>query len=154
MKDEGKFTLQYQRHFQMVWNLCYTYLHNPADVEDAVQETFVKLALSQKSFRDDDHEKAWLIVTAGNVCKDALRRGRREQQLPKQIPAQELPPEDETIRVLRAMPEPYRTAMYLFYYEELPTKQIGAILNRRDATVRSILHRGRLMMKQRLEGEK
>ena len=156
MVSKEEFEACYRIHFQMVWNLCYTYLHNPADTEDAVQETFIKLAACAKRFRDREHEKAWLIVTASNVCKDELRRmGRKEISLeaapPIAVPQYEM---DETLQALRALPEKYRTVLYLFYYEGLPTKQIGKLLKRPDATVRSDLHRGRQMLKQRLEGSK
>lgn len=154
MVSKEEFEASYRFHFQMVWNLCCTYLHNPADTEDAVQETFLKLAACRKRFRDRDHEKAWLIVTAGNVCKDELRRIRRkevslETVAPIAVPQPEI---DDTMQALRALPEKYRTVLYLFYYEGLPTKQIGKLLKRPDATVRSDLHRGRQMLKQQLEG--
>lgn len=156
MISKEEFEASYRVHFQMVWNLCSTYLHNPADAEDAVQETFMKLAVCSKQFRDRDHEKAWLIVTAGNVCKDELRRRRRkEASLEGASPASVPQPQiDETLQALRTLPEIYRTVLYLFYYEGLPTKQIGKLLRRPDATVRSDLRRGRQMLKQRLEGNK
>ena len=156
MVSKEEFETCYRIHFQMVWNLCYTYLHNPADTEDAVQETFMKLAVCGRKFRDADHEKAWLIVTAGNVCKDELRRmGRKEVSLETAEPVSSSQPEmDETLQALRTLPEIYRTVLYLFYYEGLPTKQIGKLLKRPDATVRSDLRRGRQMLKERLEGSK
>lgn len=154
MGTKEELEASYRIHFRMVWNLCYTYLRNPADTEDAVQETFMKLAVSRKRFRDRDHEKAWLIVTAGNVCKDELKRmGRREVPLDMAEPIPAAQPEiDETLQALRALPEKYRTVLYLFYYEGLPTKQIGKLLKKPDVTVRSDLHRGRQMLKARLEG--
>lgn len=156
MGTKEELEASYRLHFRMVWNLCYTYLHNPADTEDAVQETFMKLAVSRKRFRDRDHEKAWLIVTAGNVCKDELKRmGRKELPLETAEPIQATQPEiDETLQALWELPEKYRTVLYLFYYEGLPTKQIGKLLKKPDVTVRSDLHRGRQMLKARLEGKR
>ena len=155
MYTKAEFEKCYRTHFQMVWNLCYTYLHHPADTEDAVQETFLRLARSGKSFRDRDHEKAWLIVTAGNVCKDELkRRGRKDLSLEEVSTAGfQQPRTDETLLAVQALPEQYRTALYLFYYEGLPAKKIAKLLNRPEATVRSDLHRGRQMLKARLEGK-
>lgn len=153
--DAEAFERCYYANCKMIWNLCYTYLENPADTEDAVQETFLRLAASSKTFRDGDHEKAWLIVTAKNVCKDELKRFSR-----KELPLEQAegaggkePHIDETLQAVRALPERYQTVLYLYYYEGYPTKQIGRILKKPDATIRSDLHRGRLLMKDRLEGE-
>jgi len=153
MYTKEEFENCYRSHFRMVWNLCYTYLHNPADVEDAVQETFLKLAGSGKTFRAAEHEKAWLIVTAGNVCKDELKRMRRKEvPLEAAEPVQVWDPQiDETLAAIRTLPERQRTVLYLFYYEQMSTKQIGKLLHRPDATVRSDLHRARKLLRTQLE---
>ena len=60
----------YVRHVDTVYRICYSFLKNQSDAEDAVQETFLKLLqiLQQgESFADDAHEKAWLIVTASET---------------------------------------------------------------------------------------
>lgn len=155
MYTKEELEASYHTHFRMVWNLCYTYLHHPADTEDAVQETFIKLARCAKKFRDREHEKAWLIVTAGNVCKDELKRkGRHSAALEENIQDKgTLEKTDEVLLAIRELPEQYRTVLYLFYYEGLPTKRIAKLLKKPDATVRSQLHRARQMLKGRLEGE-
>ena len=153
MYSKAEFEDCYQSHFRMVWNLCYTYLHNSADAEDAVQETFLRLYRSQKRFRDREHEKAWLIITAGNVCKDELKRkGRAGVSLEKDVQVEPSEMEqDETLMSLMKLPEQYRTVLYLFYYEGLSTKKIGKLLKKPDATIRSQLHRARQLLKARLE---
>lgn len=149
-----QFEHSYQTHFKLVWNLCYTYLNDPTDTEDAVQDTFLKLAMAKKDFRDGEHEKAWLIVTARNVCKDELKRSRR-REVPLEVAAAaaaEQPRMDETLELVRSLPEQYQTVIYLYYYEGYATKQIARLLGKPDATVRSDLRRGRLLMKKGLEG--
>ena len=144
----------YARQFETVWNICYPFFLNKADTEDAVQETFLRLLRSGTQFRDERHEKAWLIVTARNVCRDELRRARRRDvalDAAKGLSAPETP-EDETLRALASLPENYRTAIYLFYYEGYGTGAIARLLRRPDATVRSWLRRGRAMLKEQLGG--
>ena len=58
---------------------------------------------------------------------------------------------DETLEALRTLPEKYRAAIYLFYYEGLPVEQISRLLDRRESTVRSDLRRGRAKLKELLE---
>ena len=59
---------------------------------------------------------------------------------------------DETLAAVRNLPEKYRLPVYLFYYEELSTAQIAALLHRRESTVRSDLRRGREKLRQMLGG--
>lgn len=57
------------------------YMKNKYDTEDMVQSTFVKLMNSKKEFTNTEHEKAWLIRTAINTCKDHYR-GRWSKTIP------------------------------------------------------------------------
>ena len=54
----------YNRHVNSIYRICFTYMKNKADTEDAVQNTFVKLLKYSGEFQNEEHEKAWLIVTA------------------------------------------------------------------------------------------
>lgn len=154
MKTKEEWTQIYCRHCKTVWNICYPYFMNPADTEDAVQETFLRLIRSGKVFREVEHEKAWLIVTAKNVCRDELKRARRKD-VPIEAAAELRSPqtsEDETLLAIQALPEKQRTVIYLYYYEGYGTAKISQMLRRPQASVRSDLRRGRLALKKRLGG--
>lgn len=153
MQDKEAFTARYEANFRTVWNICLTFLKNPADTEDAVQETFLRLAREEPEFASEEHAKAWLIHTAKNLCRDELRRHRR-RELPLEEARAAAAPEpeiDETLEALRTLPEKYRAAIYLFYYEGLSVEQISRLLDRRESTVRSDLRRGRAKLKELLE---
>ena len=62
-----------------VYRLCYSYLGSAADAEDATQATFMKLVDKPRTFKDHEHEKAWLLACAANVCKDELKSARRKR---------------------------------------------------------------------------
>lgn len=152
MRDKEELERLYRLHFRTVWNLCLTFLREPADAEDAVQETFLRLAREDRAFESEEHVKAWLIRMAKNVCRDELRRWRR-----KELPLDEArnaaapaPEIDETLAAVRSLPEKYRTAIYLYYYEGLPVERISRLLDRRESTVRSDLRRGREALKKLL----
>lgn len=55
-----------------VWRACLVYLA-PSEAEDIFQNTFMKYALHEAPFRDEEHKKAWLIRVAINACKDVLK---------------------------------------------------------------------------------
>lgn len=154
MSLKEEWTEIYRRHCQTVWNICYPYFMNPADTEDAVQETFLRLIRSGKAFQDAEHEKAWLIVTAKNVCRDEVKRARRKDvplEAATELRAQ-VAPEDETLLAIQALPEKQRMAIYLYYYEGYGTVKIAQMLHRTQSSVRSDLRRGRMALKKRLEG--
>ena len=152
MKTKEEWTEIYRRHCQTVWNICYPYFMNPADTEDAVQETFLRLIRSGKAFRDEEHEKAWLIVTAKNVCRDEMKRARRKDVPLEEASALRSPetPEDETLLAIRELPEKQRIVIYLYYYEGYGTVKISPMPHRPEASVRSDLRRGRMALKKRL----
>ena len=62
----------YNRQVDTVYRICFSFMKNQADTEDMVQETFLRLLSSGVIFQSEEHEKAWLIVTASNLCKDLL----------------------------------------------------------------------------------
>ncbi|MBQ6552642.1 MAG: sigma-70 family RNA polymerase sigma factor [Clostridia bacterium] len=143
----------YRTHYRTVWNVCLTFLREASDVEDAVQDTFVKLALSRRDFADSDGVKAWLIAVAKNVCRDELRKKRRGD-LPleeERCGSADDPEPDETLEAVRSLNEKYRIPIYLFYYEGLSTAQIARLTGRKESTVRSDLSRGRNELRRILE---
>lgn len=156
MLDKQELEKLYRLHFRTVWNICLTFLKNPSDTEDAVQETFLRLVRDGVCFQSEEHGKAWLIHTAKNICRDELRRHRR-LELPleeAQNASSDSPYIDETLEALRSLPEKNRITIYLFYYEGLPVEQISKLLGRKESTVRSDLRRGRDKLKKLLERSK
>jgi len=154
--DKQELEKLYRLHFRTVWNICLTFLKNPSDTEDAVQETFLRLVRDGVCFQSEEHGKAWLIHTAKNICRDELRRHRR-LELPleeAQNASSDSPYIDETLEALRSLPEKNRITIYLFYYEGLPVEQISKLLGRKESTVRSDLRRGRDKLKKLLERSK
>ena len=128
----------YERRFDMVYRVCFLYMRNQSDTEDAVSTVFVKLLEQERTFDSEEHEKAWLIVTAQNVCKNELRRKRR-RHLPIES-AEGVAAEtavDETLPVLLSLPETYKTALYLYYYEGYTSAQAARVMRKNESTVRT-----------------
>ena len=121
-----------------MYRLCYSFLGSAADAEDATQSVFMKLIARPRRFNDAEHEKAWLIVCAQNHCRDVQRRAQR----------------DETLDAVLALPEKYKTCVYLFYYEGYRTAEIAALTGVPASTVRSHLSEARALLKTMLGGER
>ena len=116
LRTDKEITQAYETYVDMVYRLCFTILKNQFDTEDAVQNTFVKLMRYPKRFDSPEHEKAWLLVTASNTCKDALRRtSRREEPLEAQtdlpVPPDSDPASRAVLEAVLALPLKYRMLM-------------------------------------------
>ena len=87
-----------------------------------------------------------------NKCRNLHRAKRSEEvPLPPQFPA---PPgtDGSVLDEVRALPEPYRNAIYLHYFEGYTAKEIGEILGAKRNTVLSWLARGRQALRERMIG--
>jgi|GEM_PF-5191112 len=62
----------YRTYFAAVYGVCFLYMRNEADACDAVQETFLRMLSGRFVYESDEKTKAWLIVTASNVCRNSL----------------------------------------------------------------------------------
>jgi len=143
----------YERHRMTVYRVCYTYLKQAMDTEDAVQETFFRLIRKHPKLEGEEHEKAWLIRTAVNICKDELRKKRRRDEDIEDHPELQSPEHIGTSVIMEAvlsLPEKYKTVLYLYYYEGYDSAEIAAILKRPKSTIRNYLHEARMILKERL----
>ena len=117
---------------------------------------FLKYALSSIRFESEEHERAWFIRVTLNACRDLLRRffRRRTVSLEKLVeqPAQIAPDHREVLEAVLALPQPYRDAVYLHYFEGYTAKEIGEILGTKRNTVLSWLSRGRQALRERMIG--
>lgn len=156
IQREEEFITIYQKYVDMVYRICFLYFKNPSDTEDVVQNVFLKLFTSEPVFKDENHRKAWLIVTASNMCKNSIKNWWRQKVTIGEFDIAETNYEkkDETLEILLSLPKKYKTVLYCYYYEGYQTNEIATILHMNEATVRSYLHRGRSYLRELLEGEK
>lgn len=146
-------TLKLNEYSDMVYRLCYLYLHNSADVEDVFQEVFLKLLQNKKPFESTEHEKSWLIRVTINKCKDMLKSfwKKRVDFVENVEQPYENKSEDELLQIILSLSPKYKDVVYLFYYEEYTVPQIAKILNQNTNTIYSNLHRARMLIKHELE---
>ena len=147
----------FRRHAQTVYRVCYSFMGNAADAEDATQATFMKLVDRPRPFASEQHEKAWLIVCASNLCKDMLKSAGRTRvvAMPEQEPADTSAsdPLDATLDAVLRLPEKYKDVVYLHYYEGLKTDEIARMLKEKPSTIRNRLRDARGLLRKSLGGE-
>lgn len=130
-------------------------IHNTArksDAEDITQAVFVKLLESSKTFRGEEHIKAWLIRVTINLCRDELRKSSNTVLCETPLSEISDSTDNSVLEAVRALPENYRNAIFLHYYEGYTAKEIGKILDAKPNTVLSWLSRGRAELKKEMIG--
>lgn len=156
LRTNDEITKIYKRNVDMVYRICFAYLKNNSDTEDALQDTFIKLLNHTKTFETQEHEKAWLIVTASNICKNKLKHwwNKRKNIEDYENTYSQLPFEiDETFKIVMSLPEKYKVVIYLYYYEGYNSVEIANIINKPQSTVRNYLHDARKILKNMLGGD-
>ena len=146
----------YRRRFRMVYQICMVLMKNVPDAEDAAQNVFRRVMERGEPFRDPEHEKAWLIVTARNECKNQLKhwwRTRRAGEEALDTLVWEQPRDREVWEQVAALPKPHRLVLYLYYYQGYTAGEIAEMLGENPSTVRSRLVQARKKLKLKLEEE-
>lgn len=151
---KNEFVEVYYRHVDTVYRVCYSFMKNQADTEDMVQETFIRLLSTNKCFENVRHEKAWLIVTASNICKDTLKKWWRKSENIEDFLniAQEPKQDDDVLEAILQLPPDFKDAVYMYYYEGFTTVEIAQYLHCPESTVRSRLMRAKQKLQIMLGG--
>lgn len=140
-----------------VYRAALTVTGNCEDAEDIMQEVFLTYFQQHPQFESHAHEKAWLLrctINAGrNLLRSAWHRKRSDIDI-SQLPAAENADEQDSqvLAAVLSLPERYRTAIYLHYYENYSIREIAQITGRTEAAVGQHLSRGRAKLRRKLGG--
>ena len=98
----------------------------------------------------------FIIRVTLNCCKRIIAYNRKHFSISIDevvVPCELETKEDNCVyNAVLSLREKYRTAIYLFYFEDLPAKEIARILKTSEANIFMRLSRGRNMLKEKLEG--
>ena len=133
-----------------IYRLAYARTRSRSDAEDICQEVFLELVSRNPTFPTENARRAWLIrvtVNKSNSLWRTLWHRRVELRDKVEVAAAQSDEASALADALAALSEDDRMLIHLFYYEGLSTKQIASVLQRKEVTVRSDLHRGREQLK-------
>lgn len=144
----------YAAYLPRVRSVCRRYLSDPRDVEEAVQDTFVKAANALPRFNGSFRLAAWMARIAANTAMDLSRKNRRRRELvsgaAEDLVDPSTPSEDESpasiadpdVVLGRIRPEHAR-ALRLRGLEKATHVEIGRALGKSPNQVKALLHRAR-----------
>lgn len=142
-----------EKYFNMVYKLALSQTKDKTHADDVCQEVFLRYIRSNTKYESEEHIKAWLIRVTVNCSKNIFSNSWFQKTVPltEEIMFENEEKGDVYYATLE-LPQKYRTVIHLFYYEDLSVAEIASSLKMKESTVKSQLHRGREMLKEKLKG--
>lgn len=171
--DIAAFSELVDKYKQPVMNLVYWMIHDATEAEDLAQNVFIQVHKSAHRYRSEAKFSTWLYTIARNLCLNEIRRRSRHQsesldapRSPGETSAPQF--EDKTVfsppasllrgeleakvdEAVAALPENQRLAILLCRQEDLSYDDISEVLGCSLSATKSLIHRARETLKQRLK---
>ncbi len=150
----------YEAHHLYLYRYLIAVVHDPALAEDILQEAFLRLIRERSAGRSPDEPRAWLYRVATNIAISGIRRARTatrslpslgdedEARSPEDIAIDS--ERDTELRAALASIAPESRAALILAAQGFSSREIGAVLGRSDAAVRTLLCRSRVRLRERL----
>lgn len=166
------------RYGSRIFQLAMRYLKNREDAEEVTQDVLMKVCRKVEAFRGDSALSSWIYRITFNTAMSRLRSTRLARQaeqereritsgdvdgevrLPREAADWSRMPDEALLRAqlrrtvsaaIAELPEIYRVPILLRDIEGLSTEEASTRLQVKDQTLKSRLHRGRLMLRQKLD---
>jgi RNA polymerase sigma-70 factor, ECF subfamily len=168
------------RYSSRIYQLALRHMKNREDAEEVTQDVLMKVYRKVGAFRGDAALSSWIYRITFNTAMSRLRNTRLARQAeqekeralaaasageerprsPRQTPDWSRMPDEELLRTqlrdavaeaIRELPEIYRAPVVLRDIQGLTTEEASTRLKLKDQTLKSRLHRGRLMLRERLQ---
>ena len=168
--DEDAFSRLFRMYSGRVLRMAYLISGNYADSEDIVQETFVKCFTYRARLKDPNKFEPWLYQIMTRTAWRVAGKSRREQPSEEigriqdemagefSSPLENVLSSEERERLWRAVDSldiRQRTALVLYYYNQMSTREIAKVMGCLEGTVKSRLFTARRNLRKLLdEGEK
>ena len=145
----------YNEFFDVIYRICFLYIGQESDTYDMVQDTFEKMLKYKPQFESMEKAKAWLIVTASNVCKTYLKKWWHKKRIayePEMINASgNQTDEDDLKEIICKLDSKYSILLFLYYYEGYKLREIADMLKENESTLKTRLVKARQLLKHELE---
>ena len=165
--EKELFQLLIRRHNQLLFRVIRSYIDKEKDVEDVMQDTYIKAYQKLFQFRHDAKFSTWLVQIGINEALQRKRRSKANQTLDieqafliNQLEdTSAMNPENEIIhaqskafveKAINTLPEKYKIVYMLREVEQFSMAEISESLNLSDSNVKVRLHRAKQKIKKQL----
>ncbi len=155
MDKTSEFKTIYNKYGDMLYRIAFVHVGNPHDAEDILQDVFFALLNNPPKFKDEEHQKAWLIRTthnkAINVLKSASRKNVNIDDLQIHIDDINKDTQIDIIKKVISLSPKYKSVIVLYYYNDFSVSEIAQTLKISKSAVKMRLKRSRELLKIELE---
>jgi RNA polymerase sigma-70 factor (ECF subfamily) len=166
--DHEAFRALIERHQRSVINVIYRAIGDAWEAEDLAQRVFIQIYRSARRYQPTAKFTTWMFtITHNTILNERRRRARHAAESLEamtggaQLPARDQDPSREVSErelqeritsAIEALPEAQRTAVILCRFEGLAYEEIAVVLGCSVSAVKSLLHRARQTLKEKLRG--
>ncbi|PCK18604.1 RNA polymerase subunit sigma-70 [Bacillus pumilus] len=158
-KIDDQFADYVMEHKYNFYRLSYSYVKNPEDAMDVVQEAIHKALKSVHRLEDESKMNSWFYKIVVNAALDFLRKKKRMQvtdddTLEFLSKGESDVYEDQDVRrAIEDLPEMYRVIIILRFFEDLKLEDIAHILEENENTIKTRLYKALRLLKVELSQE-
>lgn len=140
-----------------LFKMAYLYMKNETDALDIVQETVARAFANIQAVKEPEYFSTWLTKICINTALESIRKNNKiiymEQPISEIAEDFALDEKMDLLEAIEQLDEKYKTVIILKYYQDLPVKDIAALLNCPQGTVKTNIHRAiQQLKKQVLKG--
>jgi RNA polymerase sigma-70 factor (ECF subfamily) len=143
--------------YVFIWRM----VQDEDDAKDICQDTFFKAYKKIKSFKEKSKFSSWLFQIGYRKALDFLAKKKRQRTVLDKMEAKsQMPSNEEELEIKQAdraigkiidgLQQNHRTALHLFYKEEMTYKEIASVMKVPINTVKSHIHRGKEIIRDKL----
>ena len=155
--DRTKFEILYNKYRKRMVYTAYSVLGNNEDAEDAVHDTFIKIARNMRSIQDPDSDETLSYVLKA-VKNTAINLSKKNATISKHMQSQDMENisdsafldklriqenYDEVVKAIRSLNDTYKDVLFFYFVEGMKAKDIADLLGRNKAAVQQQIIRGK-----------
>lgn len=167
--DDNAFAVIYKETSDEVYGLIYSYAKNNDDSSDLMQETYIQVTNKIGTIRDANSFRTWIKTIAANKCRRYYQKSKKEILLSEEgqglfetqleedeefLP-QEILDSKEKQKIIKDiidnLPVDQKTAIYLYYFNELSLSEVAKEMECSEGTVKSRLNYARKKIKAEVD---
>lgn len=157
-KGQKAFVEQYS---ELIYSVCVRYAGNRSFADDCLQESLIHILNNIDKYEDRGKFKSWITSVTIRKCLDWIKKEKRKSSVQLDYADEPFSNEsislklekDEVLRFMNKIPENYRIVINMFIVEGYSHKEVAAYLGITESTSRSLLSRGRKLIREVFENE-